>query len=311
MTSPALRWGLHLPNYGEAWGAPGLGDMAVLVEQAGFDSVWLSDHVVLVEDVVSRYPFSADGSFFLAADQDWLEWTTVAGYLAARTSQVEIGVGVCVLPLRHPLLLAKQVATLDRLSGGRIVLGAGAGWMAEEFAALGLDFGARGAAMDGGLALLRAAWEGAPPAGKYGPYDLPPGVHCRPTPVRSPVPLYFGGESRAAFRRLAEHGQGWYGTSVGGGMPLPRLAETTERIAQACRDVGRDPAEVEIALRLSAPSRALGTPGLRDELLGYVRAGVTRFSFDVAWPAADVMADRLAALRQTTHDVQAQLAPSA
>lgn len=307
MRPQRLHWGLHLPNYGEAWGAPGLGDMAVLVEQAGFDSVWLSDHVVLVEDVASRYPFSSDGSFFLPPDQDWLEWTTVAGYLAARTSRVEIGVGVCVLPLRHPLLLAKQVATLDQLSGGRIVLGAGAGWMAEEFQALGLDFGARGAAMDGALALLRAAWDGAPPAGQYGPYELLPGVHCRPTPVRSPVPLYFGGESRPAFRRLAEHGQGWYATSVGGGMPLPQLAEMRKRIALACRAVDRDPAEVEIALRLSASSRQLGTPGLREQLLAYVEAGVTRFSFDVAWPGLDVMPDRLAALRQTTDDVQAQL----
>lgn len=94
-------------------------------------------------------------------------------------------------------------------------------------------------------------------------------------------------------------------------MPLPQLAKTRDRIAQACRVVGRDPSEVEIALRLSAPSRQLGTPGLCDELLAYVQAGVTRFSFDLASPGPDVVRDRLAALRQTTDDVQAQLALTA
>src|SRR5690606_14002028 len=115
--------------------------------------------------------------------------------IAGVTERIGIGVGVCVLPLRQPMLLAKQVATLDQLSGGRVLLGLGAGWMAEEFDALGVDFDARGQAMDGGLKLLRACWTGQPEPGTYGPWTVPAGVHCRPRPVRGTVPLFLGGDS--------------------------------------------------------------------------------------------------------------------
>jgi len=101
-TTGQLRSGVHLPHYGPTWRRLNLPTAARLVEETGFDSVWLSDHVVLSQDPASRYPFSRDGAFFLPADADWLEWTTLAGYLAACTSTLEIGVGVCVLPLRHP-----------------------------------------------------------------------------------------------------------------------------------------------------------------------------------------------------------------
>lgn len=292
--------GVHLPNYGVAASDPGMAPMAQVAERAGMDSIWLSDHVVLFEQPKSQYPFSPDGSFFLPPGGDWLEWTVTAGYLAAVTERVEIGVGVGVLPLRHPLLLAKQVATLDLLSNHRILLGVGTGWLLEEFDALGVERAARGMRTDSALDLLRAAWTGRPPAGEYGPYSMPDGVICCPVPGRDPLPIYVGGVSAAALRRVARHGQGWYGTGVGGYPDPIEVSNTRERIAFECAAIGRDPGEIEIALRVSVRGAEIGTAGLIDRINSYVKAGVHRLSFDVAWHQdLELMEDRLAALVST------------
>jgi probable F420-dependent oxidoreductase len=287
---------VQLPNYGT--GASEIGAMAAVAESAGFDSVWLSDHVVLVADAASRYPFSSDGKFFLAPSEDWFEWAVTAGYLACATHEVEIGVGVAVLPLRHPLLLAKQVATLDRLSGGRIVLGVGAGWLTEEMRALGVEPAGRGVAMDEGLRLLRAAWAGNPASGRYGRYELPEGVWCRPVPVRDPLPVFVGGGSRAVARRVARWAQGWFGSGLGGAPTVDDVVAMRQMIAQECVAIGRDPAEVETALRVSVRAREIGSGRLAEQVRAYAEAGVTRISFDLSW-ARDprTMEGRLVELR--------------
>jgi probable F420-dependent oxidoreductase len=299
-----LHSGVHLPNYAPWWREPGIQTMARLVEEAGFDSVWLSDHVVLADDVRSRYPFSTDGAFFTDPGTEWLEWLTTAAFLAGVTERVDIGVGVCVLPLRQPMLLAKQVATLDQLSGGRALLGVGAGWLAEEFEALGVDFAARGQAMDGGLRLLRAAWTGEPEPGEYGPWTLPPGVHCQPRPLRGSVPLFVGGDSAAALRRVAAYGTGWYGSAPGGHLAPERVARVRGRIAEQCQRYDRDPAEIEIALRVAVSRHELAGPGLVERLAGYVDAGVTRLSFDIGWRGAETLPDRLAALAGAVEQIR-------
>jgi probable F420-dependent oxidoreductase len=273
--------------------------MAELVEQSDLDGVWLSDHVVLMSGSTSKYPFSEDGSFFLEPDSDWLEWLTAAAYLAAATERVELGVGVCVLPLRHPLLLAKQVATLDQLSHGRVRLGVGAGWLAEEFVALSAQFESRGRAVDGALALLRAAWTGSPPAGEYGPWLVPDGVNCQPTPLQAPLPIYVGGSSSAALRRVVEYGHGWYGTASGGDVPPGQVRQVRRKIEDHCERIGRNPDEIELALRVAIPRRQFETGELVERLRGYVAAGVRRLSFDIAWEdEPTVMARRLALLGQ-------------
>lgn len=291
-----MRTGVQLPNYGA--GASDIGAMAAVAESAGFDSVWLSDHVVLVANAASRYPFSSDGQFFLEPSEDWFEWAVTAGYLASATHRVEIGVGVAVLPLRHPLLLAKQVATLDRLSGGRVVLGVGAGWLAEEMRALGVDPSGRGVAMDEGLRLLRAAWTGSPVSGRYGRHELPEGVWCRPVPVRDPLPVFVGGGSRGVARRVARWAQGWFGTGLGGSPTVGDVVGMRQMIAQECAAIGRDPAEVETALRVSVRAREIGSGRLAERVRAYAEAGVTRISFDLSWaPDLRAMEGRLADLR--------------
>lgn len=292
-----MHTGVHLPNYGAAASVPGVQTMAQLIELAGFDSIWLSDHVVLVENAQSAYPFSSDGDFFQPLDDDWFEWTVTAGYIAAATERVDIGVGVAVAPLRHPLLLAKQVATLDRLSGGRMLLGLGAGWLTEEMTALGADPTRRGVAVDEGLRLMRAAWTGHAAAGTYGPYDLPAGVHCQPTPVRDPLPIYIGGTSRAAARRVARSAQGWYGAGTDGAPTVTDIVAMREKIGRECSAIGRDPAQIEIALRLTVRAHQLGSTELADRLAAYADAGVDRLCFDIGWkPDTERMIDRLGSL---------------
>lgn len=303
MTTPpangpnVVRTGVHLPNYGGPASAPGVRAIAELIEGAGFDSIWLSDHVVLPDEIRSRYPFSRDGGFFLPAADDWFEWTVTAGYIAAVTQRLDIGIGVAVAPLRHPLLLAKQAATIDRLSGGRMLLGLGAGWLTEEITALGGDPSHRGVALNEGLRLMRAAWTGHAAAGAYGPYELPDGIHCQPRPVRDPLPVYIGGTSRAAARRIARSGQGWYGAGPDGAPTVTNVAAMREKIDKECAAIGRDPAEIEIALRLTVPARQLGTSELADRFAALADAGVDRLSFDLGWkPDTKLMHDRLAAL---------------
>lgn len=297
MTERRIATGVHLPHYGAHWRTPDLATRARLIEQAGLDSVWLSDHVVLIDNPRSRYPFSDSGDFLLPADADWLEWTVTAGYLAASTERIDIGVGVTVLPLRHPLLLAKQVATLDQLSGGRILLGVGAGWLTEEMTALGADPTTRGPAADAALELLRAAWTDQLGEGTYGPFSIPAGVHCRPKPTRE-IPVYIGGTSRAALRRTVQYGQGWYGTSGTGDVP----SEQIRAVRTLCAEAGR---EVEIAVRISAPARQLGTEEFTARLRNYIAEGVGRFSFDIGWkPDNDIMAERLSAIVTAVKDAQ-------
>lgn len=273
--------GIGLPLFGGPPTGIGIGPMALAIEQAGLD-VWLSDHIVLVEPSESRYPFSEDGSFWLPADQDWYDFVSVAAYIAALTTKCEIGVGVAVAALRPPIELAKQVATIDRLSAGRFRLGVGAGWLAEEFEALGVPFKGRGARLDAALALMRQAWTGRPETGEYGPYAVPPNVHVFPTPTRR-VPIYVGGESGPALRRIIEYGDGWLGEAAGGQIDEDKVAGIGEKLTELCRNKGRDPAEIELALRYGISRRALQGEALLDHLVDLRLAGVRRFVVDIAW----------------------------
>lgn len=156
--------------------------MAEAVEEAGFDGAWLTDHVVLV-DRPSPYPYSAGGSFFVSAETEWYESVTSLAAMAARTEQVELGIGVLVLPLRNPVVLAKQLATIDQVSGGRVHLAVGPDGCGRRLVTLGLDPRERGPRTDAAIGGLRTCWSGAPTAGTYGPFTiltevLIPADHC-------------------------------------------------------------------------------------------------------------------------------------
>lgn len=269
--------------------------MAAAIEEAGFD-VWLSDHVVLIEEPRSRYPFSDDGEFFVAPREDWYEFVATAAYVAGVTTTADVCVGVCIAALRHPLELAKQLATLDRLSRGRLRFGAGTGWLTEEFAALGVPSDARGGRLDAVLDLLREAWSGHPSPGQYGPYEVPTGVRSHPTPSRR-VPIYISGSSDASLRRVVTRGDGWLGMAPGGRIEPETVIWVRRRITELCRERGRDPDEIELALRIGVPGRSLGTSEIVERLKELRRAGIERFVADIGWKGLQDARNRLAALR--------------
>jgi probable F420-dependent oxidoreductase len=204
----ALRFGAKIDNYGPAVTRLGLAQPAARAEAAGFSSLWLSDHVVMVAQTRSTFPFTDDGQIYWDPRDPWYEPVVCLPVLAQATTTAEIGVGVLLAALRHPVILAKQLASIDAISGGRLLAGVGAGWMAEEFEILDVPFASRGERLDEWITILRRCWTGEPGPIRGKHYSVPDGTFCYPTPAR-PVPVIVGGMSPAALRRAAVAGDGW------------------------------------------------------------------------------------------------------
>ncbi|MBV9325612.1 MAG: LLM class F420-dependent oxidoreductase [Chloroflexi bacterium] len=247
----SLPIGCTLPASGPVADFGALGGLAQAAEGLGFDSVWISDHVVVPERISSAYPYSVDGNFGLSPTQPYLEPLATLGYLAGMTRRVRLGVAVLILPYRHPLLTAKMVATLDNLSGGRIDLGIGVGWMREEFEALGQPlevYEHRGSASDEQLRILKSAWteDVTSYAGRYYQFDTV-GVH--PHPIQKPhPPIWVGGHTRVALRRTALFGDGWL--PIGGRPPADLPPEEVRACIASIREqaerAGRNPAALRV-----------------------------------------------------------------
>ena len=206
-----MQYGAILPNVGPMARIDVLTRIAREVETLGYRGIFLSDHVALPVDLRSAYPYRSDGRFPLNSEDLILEPITTLSYLAAVTDSVHLGFSVLVLPYRHPVLNAKMLATLDVVSGGRLIVGAGVGWMAEEFAALDADFDARGGVTDEHIAILRALWSQPSPVISGPQYDVS-GVSISPRPLQDPhPPIWTGGVSAPALRRAANLGDGWHG----------------------------------------------------------------------------------------------------
>ncbi|GAA0617446.1 LLM class F420-dependent oxidoreductase [Sporichthya brevicatena] len=203
--------------FGLAYGAGRpefLDHLAVAVEERGIESVWVAEHVVLFDSYDSRYPYSPDGRAPVPADAGLLEPFVALSYLAARTTTVRLGTGICIVGQRNPVYTAKQVADLDVLSRGRVDFGVGVGWLREEYEALNVPWANRGLRTDDHLAVMRALWtdEVASYSGRY--YELPPS-RLYPKPVQTPhPPIHVGGGSDAALRRAARFGQGYNGMNI-------------------------------------------------------------------------------------------------
>lgn len=207
-----MKIGIHLGNNGASASAVSMARLAAAAEALGLDSAWVSDHVTIPTEIASTYPYGPPGSFSPEQTQNFWEAFAVLAYVAGQTTRLELGTSVIVLPQRPPLLVAKQWATLDALSGGRCILGIGAGWMREEFHALGFgeQFDRRGVATDEAIRILRAAWTTDGPLEHHGhAYDFAP-VLMQPKPARpGGLPIWIGGHGKRSIRRAAELGDGW------------------------------------------------------------------------------------------------------
>ena len=242
-----LRIGAKLPHTG-AISAAQVPDAAIALEQAGFDSIWVSDHVVLPERMDSHYPFAADGRATWPTDTPYLEALTVLAAAAAVTSRVRLGTAVLVAPQRNPVLTGKQLATIAALSEGRLDVGVGAGWLREEFDALHAPFAARGAALEAWVEIFREIWTGE--LGRRGePYSVPAPVRSLPA-AGSPIPVLVGGHSPRALERAGRWGDGWLGQQAVPDLDPSALAREIAVIDQAATAAGRDPAALGHVLRL-------------------------------------------------------------
>ncbi len=211
-----MEFGAHIFGVGALADPAALAEVARTAEALGYHSVFVADHIIVPRGLESKYPYSQDGSFPYAPEKDWLDPMVALGYLAGQTSTIRLGTSVTVLPMRHPIVTAKQIVSADHLSGGRIIFGAGVGWMREEFDLLGESFHDRGRRMDEYLQLMKVLWTEENPhfEGEYFQVD-----QCGFAPKSSQqphVPIWIGGESNAALRRAARLGNGWHsaGTSL-------------------------------------------------------------------------------------------------
>jgi probable F420-dependent oxidoreductase len=177
-------------------------------EERGVNRIWVGEHVVLFDEYSSSYPYAADGRLPAGGGTGLLDPFVTLAFLAAHTSTVRLGTAMALLPQRNPVYTAKEVATLDWLSGGRVDLGVGVGWLREEFEALGVPWARRGQRTDEYLGVLRCLWEDDPSSYQGELVSLP---SCRqhPKPLQRPVPVHIGGESDAALRRVARTANGW------------------------------------------------------------------------------------------------------
>lgn len=268
-----------------------------MLESAGFDSVWTSDHVVFPREVRSRYPFAADGQVTWPVDVDYLEPVVALSAMTSTTSKAELGTSVLILPMRNPILFAKQAACVDAISGGRLVLGVGVGWLREEFEALGADFGARGAVLDEWLGIARRCWTGTvePFEGRH--YRLAEAIYCRPTPARR-VPVLIGGMSRHAQERAGRIADGWLAQYSLENLSDSSIAEGLAAMRKAGTEAGRAQADLNafrIVVRVTGADRKLGVLAAR--LRSLFAAGATELVVDVDWDDESGPARSLDALR--------------
>jgi probable F420-dependent oxidoreductase len=240
-TIAPVKFGVTGVNAGRRVEGANAAVLARLAEEAGFESLWAVEHVVVPANYKSQYPYSPDGRMPGKEEVsigDPLIWLT---YAAAVTERINLATGILILPQRNPVLLAKECATLDTLSNGRLLLGIGVGWLQEEFAALGIPFEERGARTDEYVEALRVVWQQEEPTfeGRFSSFSR---AKSYPKPTQGTIPIIVGGHTDAAARRAGRIGDGFYPWGLG----AEHLTRLIGVMRDAAQEAGRDPDAIEI-----------------------------------------------------------------
>jgi probable F420-dependent oxidoreductase len=281
-----LQFGVHLPHVGPFATPEAITGVAQRAEELGYHSLWVSDHIITPRELdASAYP---GGRYPIQPEWPFLEPLSTLMFAAAVTRRVRLGTSILVITQRQPVILAKQLATLDVLSGGRLIFGAGAGWMKEEFEALNVPIADHGPRMDDYLEVIRRCWTEDDPSfdGRY--YKLAD-VGFYPKPVQKPhPPIWIGGAADGALRRVARYGDAWHAMG-----PPHVLAEGYAKVKQFAKEYGRDPDSIALTIRGDAigwgdPARAI------DQIRAYGEIGASLIVLIFVAPGADAIGELMA-----------------
>ena len=240
-------------------------ELAKAAEDNGFESVWTFEHAIVPVEYESKYPYSPNGKMGTTPETNFVDPLIALATVAAHTDHIRLATGVNILPQTNPLYLAKQAASLDFVSGGRFMLGVGIGWLAEEFAAVGVPVERRGARFDDYIQAMKKIWSGDV-VEHQSEFIQWSGFKSYPVPAQNPVPVIIGGSKGKAFERIALHGDGWYAPTGN----VDQLAELVKQLDEACAAVGRDRSTVEISAMWIPPAEGL------DAVPRYADLGVSR-----------------------------------
>lgn len=301
-----MRFGFYLPTRGPLANRASLAAILEAGEHLGFASTMVADHVILPTKIESAYPYTVAGNF--VSESECFEQLTMMSFVAGRTEKLRIVSSVMIVPHRNPVFNAKAIATVDALSGGRVTVGVGVGWLAEEFAALDTaPFKDRGAVTDEYIEIFRKLWSGKPVShqGRFYSFDE---VTCHPAPIQRPgPPIWIGGHSGPALRRVARLGDGWHPVGATAASPLPpeEMRQKLGEIERLMTAAGRDFSKLEVSYK--APVYDGGIPpkgetrrlftGPADAILSdiatFAKLGVHELVFDFRAAALNQALDRM------------------
>jgi len=280
-----LEFGVHLPQVGPFASPEAIVGVARKAEDLGYHSLWVSDHIITPRRLDSPYP---GGRYPVQPEWPFLEPVSTLLFAAAVTRRVRLGTSVLVITQRQPVVLAKELATLDVLSGGRLIFGAGAGWMKEEFQALNVPIADHGPRMAEYLEVIRRCWTEDDPSfdGRF--YKLGD-VGFYPKPVQKPhPPIWIGGWADGALRRVARYGDAWHAMG-----PPEALAERYAKVKQFAREYGRDPDS--IALTVRGDAIGWGDPALAvEQMRAHKDIGASLVVLVFVGPSADAIGEMMA-----------------
>jgi probable F420-dependent oxidoreductase len=301
-----MRYGFYLPTRGPLANREDLTAILTAAEKLGFASTMVADHVILPTKIESAYPYTVAGNF--VSEGECCEQLALMAFVAGRTEKLRIVSSVMIVPHRNPVFNAKALATIDVVSGGRVTVGIGVGWMAEEFRALQTpDFAHRGAVTDEYIDIFRKLWTAKPVAfrGRFYSFDE---VVCQPAPLQAGgPPIWVGGHSGPALRRVAKLGDGWHPVGATAASPLPptEVAEKLRVIEKLMQAEGRDFAKLQVSYKApiydggmppKGEARRLFTGG-RDAALedvdAFAKAGVHELVFDFRAPSRAEALERM------------------
>jgi probable F420-dependent oxidoreductase len=305
-----MEYGFYLPNSGAGVQPDALASIAKQGDRLGFYCMVMPDHILQPNHVNSTYPYSLTGDILEAGqsgDGEWPEQITTLAFLAAITERIRLVTSVMIIPYRNPILTAKMLATLDMLSKGRLILGAGVGWMEEEFELLDSPpFAERGAVTNEYLEAFIELWTKDDPKfeGKYVSFS---DITFLPKPVQKPYPpIWIGGQSKPAIRRAARFGNAWHPVGAIPATPLEpeELTKNLALLRQYAERAGRDPSEIQVSVKAplydsensGRPRRRFtGSPDeVRQDVQTYADVGVTHLIFDFRTADPHQTEDRMA-----------------